>query len=86
MSKDYCCNDNNCCNPCNNSVNDDFSSSYLWILVLILIFKGFSLKNDCFWDGYCNAFNSSAFSCKNFSNNSLGNSTNNNFSNFLGSN
>lgn len=72
--KDACCN-----NISDNYVNDNLNISYLWALIIFVIFMGVPFGKDCFWNGYCNAFDSSAFSCGNY-NNTIS-STNPNFSN-----
>lgn len=64
MSNNDCCCNNNCYSP----TNDGFDLGWFWVILIIFIFRGVPVGNDCFWNGYCNAFNSSAFSCHNFNN------------------
>ncbi|MBM6860117.1 hypothetical protein H9X78_06355 [Clostridium saudiense] len=85
MSKDFfddsCCN-NNCCN----SANDNLDTSCFWILIIFIIFMGIPFGKDCFWNGYCNAFNSSGFACANSSNNTSFNFNNSNTNSFFNNN
>lgn len=68
-----------CCNtPCDNSVNNNLNISSFWLIVIIVIFGGIPLYNDCFWNGYCNAFESSTFNYNSYFNNTGFNSTNTN--------
>lgn len=78
MSKDDFFDDGCCNNHCGNSANNNFDISFIWILIIIFLFRGSPFGNDCFWNGYCNAFNSSGFSCCNQSNNNNFNNSNTN--------
>ena len=61
--------DDECCNnQCDNYANNNLDISFFWILIIFFIFKGIPFGNDCFWNGYCNAFNSSGFSCGKYNN------------------
>lgn len=89
MAKDDFFDDACCNNHCNNPANNNFDISFIWILIIIFLFRGSPFGHDCFWDGYCNAFNSSGFSCRNF-NKTIGNNNfnfnNDNANNFFNNN
>lgn len=89
MSTNYCCN-NNLNTTCGNYYGNALGGSYLWIIVILVMFTSNNRKNCSFWDGYGNAFASSGFNNYNFNNNnnnnsnSSSNNNNSNFSNILG--
>ena len=80
--------DNCCCgkngNKPNSCTDENSNPAYLMIFIVFIIFMGVPFGNDCFWHGYCNAYNTSGFSCQNQGNSVFNSNTNSNglFGNF----
>lgn len=78
--------DNACCNKHCDTPDNNSDISFIWMLIIVFLFRGNPFGYDCFWNGYCNAFNSSGFSCGSSSNNINNNFNNINDNNFFNTN
>ena len=80
--------DNCCCgkngNMPNSCTDENSNSAYVMMFIIFIIFMGVPFGNDCFWHGYCNAYNTSGFSCHNQDKSVFNSNTNSNglFGNF----